>query len=293
LVKIRKYKNCWRKIIMSKNRKWVLITGASTGIGRATAEYLARHGFSVYGGIRKEKDFQELARLNNITPINIDVTIEETIQNAFDYIKKQNTPLYALVNNAGIARAGPLMDLPIQELKEQFDVNLFGIHRVTKAFFPLLKETKGRIVMMSSDSGFFATPFFGPYCASKFALEGYSDSLRREFLLCDMKVILIEAGRVTTPIWDKGKKLLEREEKSLFTTFAKKMGKDAIKKGKTAGLPPIEVAKIIYKALTIKNPKLRYLIAPSTFKYRLIKILPDKWVDKMVKKEYEKIKKKL
>ncbi|MFO7796371.1 MAG: SDR family oxidoreductase [Promethearchaeati archaeon] len=278
---------------MNNNRKWVLITGASTGIGRASAKYLANNGFNVFGGVRNETDFQDIAKLANIHPIKLDVTITASIQNAFNTIKNQNIDLYALINNAGIARAGPLMDLPIQDLREQFDVNVFGVHRVTRTFFPLLNKKIGRIIMISSDSGFFATPFFGPYCASKFALEGYSDSLRRELLLCEMKVILIQPGRVKTPIWDKGKSLLEREGKSFFMKYAKKLGEEAIEKGKTKGLPPREVARVVHKALTKKNPKLRYLIAPSTFKYRLIKLLPEKWVDKMVKKEYEKIEEKL
>lgn len=278
---------------MNDNKKWVLITGASTGIGRASAEYLANHGFRVYGGVRKDSDFDELNQLNNIMPVRLDVTNKESIRNAFNYIKTQDSGLYGLVNNAGIARAGPLMDLPVQELQEQFDVNIFGVHRVTKTFFPLLKKDRGRIIMISSDSGFFATPFFGPYCSSKFALEGYSDSLRRELLLCNMKVILIQPGRINTPIWDKGKKLLKRETKSHLMKYAKKLGKEAIKKGKNEGIPPIEVAKLVYDALTDDNPKLRYLIAPSTLKYRLIKLLPEKWVDKMVKREYKKIREEL
>ncbi len=275
---------------MDEKKKWVLITGASTGIGRASAEYLACHGFKVYGSVRNKKDYQELVAIPNITPIIIDVTDEETIQKAFHYLKSQNTDLVGLINNAGIARAGPLMDLPIQDLQEQFDVNIFGVHRITKTFFPLLKETEGRIIMISSDSGFFATPFFGPYCSSKFALEGYSDSLRRELLLCNMKVILIQPGRVSTPIWDKGEELLKQEEKSIFMKYAKRLGKQAIKKGKTTGIAPIEVAKVIHKALTEKKPKLRYLIAPNTFKYRLIKFLPEKLVDKLVNKEFKQLK---
>jgi hypothetical protein len=278
---------------MNENRKAILITGASSGIGRATAEYLAYNGFSVYAGVRDGKDFQELVNIPNISPIYLDVTIEKTIQDAFNNIKEQKTGLYGLVNNAGIARAGPLMDLPIQDLREQFEVNLFGIHMVTKTFFPLLEKSKGRIIMMSSDSGFFATPFFGPYCASKFALEGYSDSLRRELLLCDMKVILIQPGRVATPIWDKGKKLLKRETNSIFTPYAKKLGEHAIEKGKSEGLNPKEVGKVVYEALIKKKPNLRYLIAPSTLKYRLIKILPERWIDRLVNKEFRKIEENL
>lgn len=281
------------RLIMNQPKKWVLITGASTGIGRATAEYLANNGFNVYGGVRKDKDFEELDKLSNIMPIKLDVTIKDSIEHAFNNVKNQTRGLYALINNAGIARAGPLIDLPIQDLQDQFNVNLFGVHRVTRKFFPLLKTNKGRIIMISSDSGFFATPFFGPYCSSKFALEGYSDSLRRELMLYDMKVILIQPGRVTTPIWDKGKQLLQREGDSKLMKYAKKMGKDAIKKGKTAGIAPVEVAKKVYEALTVKKPKLRYLIAPSTFKYRLIKLLPEKWVDKIINKEYEKVQEEI
>jgi short-subunit dehydrogenase len=108
-----------------------------------------------------------------------------------------------------------------------------------------------------------------------------------------MEVILIQPGRVNTPIWDKGKKLLQREGHSIFMKFAKKMGYDAIRKGKTAGLAPKEVAKVVYKALTDEKPKLRYLIAPNTFKYRLIKLLPERWVDKIINKEFKKIEKEL
>lgn len=277
---------------MPGKEKWILITGASTGIGRATAEYLASHDFNVYGGVRKEKDYQALKKIQNVTPIKLDVTLEDSIQKAYEDIKKNKTGLHALVNNAGIARAGPLMDLSIKDLYEQFEVNLFGVHRVTKTFFPLLQKTKGRIIMISSDSGFFATPFFGPYCSSKFALEGYSDSLRRELILCDMEVILIQPGRVTTPIWEKGEALLEQEKESIFIKYAKELGKEAIKKGKTKGLKPKEVAKTVYEALTTQKPKLRYLIAPSTIKYRLIKLFPEKWVDKLVNKEFEKIEEK-
>jgi short-subunit dehydrogenase len=142
--------------------------------------------------------------------------------------------------------------------------------------------------MMSSDSGFFATPFFGPYCSSKFALEGYSDSLRREVFLCGIKVVLIEPGRITTPIWDKGEILLQHFESpsdSPFSRLAQKVGEYAIRKGRTAGLNPIEVAKVVYVALTQDKPAVRYLVAAKKLKYRMVKILPASRVDAMVQKE--------
>ncbi|MBD3230348.1 MAG: SDR family NAD(P)-dependent oxidoreductase [Candidatus Lokiarchaeota archaeon] len=271
------------------DKEWVLITGASTGIGRATAEFLASNGFMIYAGARKKRDLDALNKIDGIVSIRLDVQKSDQISEAVDFIKKRKTGLYGLINNAGVAYAGALMDMPIEFMEKQFDINLFGVHRITKAFFPLIYETKGRIIMISSDSGFFATPFFGPYCSSKFALEGYSDSLRRELLLHGVKVIIIEPGRIKTPIWDKGKKLFEKFSESIFSERAKKIGEYAIEKGKTKGLPPIEVAKVIHRALTKKKPKLRYLIASNKFEYKIIKILPEPWLDKKIKKKLKKI----
>jgi short-subunit dehydrogenase len=279
---------------MTISSSYVLITGASSGIGRACAEFLASKGFKVYAGARKQEDIKELNKIENITALEIDVTKQDTIEKAIEYIKNKKTGLNAVINNAGIARAGPLMDLPVEDLQKQFDVNLFGIHRITKAVFPLLLESKGKIIMISSDSGFFATPFFGPYCSSKFAVEGYSDSLRRELLIFGVKVVIIEPGRVNTAIWEKGeellKLLLEKLKGSIFEKIAVEVGKYAIEKGKTEGLNPREIAKVIHKILLIKEPKTRYLIAPDKMRYRLIKILPDKTIDKKFEKEFKKIK---
>lgn len=270
--------------------KWVLVTGASTGIGRVVTEFIASHGFSVYAGARKSEDLEELAKLENVTPISLDVTKGEDVAAAVEFVREQGNGLFALINNAGIAGAGPLMDIPEEELWEQFEVNLIGVHRVTRAFFPLLLESKGRIIMMSSNSGFFAAPFFGPYNASKFALEGYSDTLRRELLLYDVKVIIIEPGSINTSIWKKGEVLLEKYPESMFQKEARKIGEYAIKKGTTRGLSPLKVAEAVYKALTKKKPNLRYMIAPDKFRNFLLKRLPASWIDNTLKKELEKFK---
>ncbi len=269
----------------------VLITGASTGIGRATAEYLAEKGYYVYAGARKQKDIESLDSFKNIHAVKLDVTIQSQVDEAIETIKETTGSLFAIINNAGIAVAGPLMDIEVEEMRQQFEVNLYGVHRVTKAVFPLLLESKGRIVMMSSDSGFFATPFFGPYCSSKHALEGYSDSLRRELALYNIDVVKIQPGRITTEIWDKGEDLLNDFDKdSLFKKEALGIGEYAVRKGKNAGLKPVEVGKLVYEILTEENPKLSYLIAPSTFKYKMIKLFPEKWVDRMVVKELREYK---
>ncbi|MGD0170059.1 MAG: SDR family oxidoreductase [Smithella sp.] len=275
--------------MIMNNQKAVLITGANSGIGLATAEYLAAHGFHVYAGARDLSTLEGLSKNLNITPVKLDVTNTADIIEVKRIIEEKGTGLFGLVNNAGIAKAGALMDVSVEDLRTQFEVNLFGVHQITQAMFPLLLKTKGRIVMMSSDSGFFATPFFGPYCSSKFALEGYSDSLRREIIPYGVEVILIEPGRITTPIWDKGEKNLNKYADSLFAMEAKAIGEYAIRKGKTTGLAPIEVAKTVYHVLIAANPKLRYIVAENKLEYQMIKILPASYVDKLAMKKVQKV----
>jgi NAD(P)-dependent dehydrogenase (short-subunit alcohol dehydrogenase family) len=271
------------------NQKAVLITGASSGIGFATAEYLAAQGFHVYAGARITHTLEGLSKNSKITPVKLDVTNTADIIEVKRIIEEKGTGLFGLVNNAGIAKAGALMDVSVEDMRTQFEVNLFGVHQITQAMFPLLLKTKGRIVMMSSDSGFFATPFFGPYCSSKFALEGYSDSLRREIIPYGVKVIIIEPGRITTPIWDKGEKNLNKYADSLFAVEAKAIGEYAIRKGKTTGLAPIEVAKTVYHVLIAANPKLRYIVAENKLEYQMIKTLPASYVDKLAMKKVQKV----
>nr|MDO8088782.1 SDR family oxidoreductase [Candidatus Sigynarchaeum springense] len=276
---------------MAQSKKWVLVTGASTGIGRATAEYLAAHGFGVYAGARKEADLASLGALQGVVPVKLDVQRDADVQASFDAVSKAGTGLFGIVNNAGIVKAGPLMDVPVEDMIEQFDVNVIGIHRVTRAFLPLVVASKGRVVMMSSDSGFFATPIFGPYCASKHAVEGYADSLRREMALLDVKVVIIEPGRIATPIWNKGEALLAREFKSPLVSLAKKVGRHAIDSGNKKGIPPVEVAKAVHRALTLERPKARYIVAENKMEYKLLRVLPTSTVDSLVLKEMKKMEK--
>ena len=271
------------------NQPSVLVTGASTGIGLAISQYLASKGMHVFAGARKQKALENLAKNPNVTPLKLDVTNIEDIKQAKKIIEEKAAGLFGLVNNAGIGNGGPLMDVSVEDLRAQFEVNLFGVHQITQAVFPLLLKAKGRIVMMSSDSGFFATPFFGPYCSSKFALEGYADSLRREITPYGVKVIIIEPGRVTTPIWDKGEKYLNKYADSLFAVEARAIGEYAIRKGKTTGLAPLEVAKTVYQVLTIPNPKLRYIVARNKFEYQMMKLLPASYVDKLTLKKKDLI----
>ena len=274
---------------MLNNQQSVLVTGANTGIGLAITQYLSSKGMHVFAGARTQEALENLAKNPNVTPLKLDVTNSEDIKRAKKIIEERATGLFALVNNAGIGKGGPLIDVSVEDLRAQFEVNLFGVHQITQAVFPLLLKENGRIVMMSSDSGFFATPFFGPYCSSKFALEGYADSLRREIAPYGVKVIIIEPGRVTTPIWDKGEKYLNKYDDSLFAVEAKAIGEYAIGKGKTVGLSSLEVAKIVYQVLTIPNPKLRYIVAKNKFEYQMMKLLPASYVDKLALKKVQKV----
>ena len=274
-----------------KLRKSVLVTGANSGIGLATAQYLASKGFHVFAGARNTADLAALCTNTNITPVRLDVTKTQDVLEAKKIIQQNAAGLFGLVNNAGITKAGPLMDVDVEDLRTQFEVNVFGVHQITQAVFPLLYKAKGRIVMMSSDSGFFATPFVGPYCSSKFALEGYSDSLRREIISHGMKVILIEPGRIQTQIWNKAEETMKsgKHVQSIFWNEARAMGQYSIRKGKTSGLPPVEVAKIVHLALTAENPKLRYIVAENKFEYQMMKILPASYVDKIVIRKIRKV----
>ncbi|MDQ4076915.1 MAG: SDR family oxidoreductase [Chloroflexota bacterium] len=184
--------------------KVVLITGASTGIGRATAIEMRGRGWRVFATVRRQTDVVDLTKVGRglIEPLIMDVTKQEEVDRAIGTIRERAGRLDALVNNAGIAVAGPLETLPVEELRRQFEVNVFGLHRVTRATLPLLRESRGRIVNISSAQGQDVIPFAGPYAASKHAVEALSDALRLE-LHGVVKVIVIQPGSVKTPIWEK------------------------------------------------------------------------------------------
>lgn len=269
-------------------KKWVLVTGASTGIGRATAEFLALKGFGVYAGARKQQDLDELDEINNITSVKLDVTKDEDVKALKDFIISQKTGLFGLVNNAGINYVGPLMELSTDELVIPFNVNLVGIHRLTKEVFPLIYESKGRIIMMSSVNGLIALPFDGPYCVSKFGLEAYSDSLRRELLIHDVKVSIIEPGFIKTVMWGKAEDQIEeikgRDPNSIFYESGVKMANDFLQEAEEKGIPAVKVAKSVFKALTKKKPKARYIVSEANLRYKLAKHLSAKQLDRVIKK---------
>ncbi len=185
-----------------KQRKTILMTGASSGIGKDAAVYWAKAGHQVIAGVRRSEDGEHLRNLNpNIEPLILDVTKQDQIAQAWGKISSRQSSVgsFNLVNNAGIAVTGPFEALPTEDLRYQFEVNFFGVAQMIRTFLPLLRQTQGRIINVSSVAGKLATPYMSPYCASKFALEGFSDSLRRELKPFGVKVILVEPAPLTLP----------------------------------------------------------------------------------------------
>jgi NAD(P)-dependent dehydrogenase (short-subunit alcohol dehydrogenase family) len=267
-------------------RGTVVVTGASTGIGEATALHLRQLGFDVLAGVRKEEDAERLQG-QGLRPLKLDVADSASIEAARSEVG--DGPLAGLVNNAGIAVSGPLEFMPIDELRRQLEVNLVGQVAVTQAFLPGLRSARGRIVNVSSIGGRVALPLLGPYAASKFALEAVSDSLRRELRHC-VEVIVIEPGGVKTPIWQKGSSEADRmleampeAGRQIYGDVIAAVRKETVKIERDRGLPPEAVAEVICKALTARRPKTRYLVGrDAKLRAALAKRLPDRAMDALI-----------
>jgi len=178
------------------------------------------------------------------------------------------------------------MALPMERFVKQYAVNVFGTQRITKALFPVLLKSKGRIVNMSSVAGYAATPFSGPYASSKHAIEGWSDSLRRELIPFGVKVIVVEPALINTPLWDQDSEgRVGQYRDSLFYEANRRKLEHETAEAKTRGVHPAEVAQTVYRAMEAKDPKTRYLVTNHPVLHRLVKILPDKLLDKAVVRE--------
>jgi len=265
----------------------VLVTGASTGIGEATVLHLRELGFSPIAAVRKDDDAERLEGLG-LRTTRIDVTDADQIAAARDALGDE--PLAGLVNNAGIAVAAPLEFLPIDRLRQQLEINLIGQAAVTQAFLPALRRARGRIVNVSSIGGRVGLPLVGAYNASKFGLEGLSDSLRRELRPLGVDVILIEPGGVKTPIWNKAEQLADQmledvppEAERLYGRQIAAVRKNTQRIATDSGIQPSEVAEAIGTALTAKRPRARYLVG-SDAKQRAVmsKLLPARVMDRLI-----------
>ena len=275
----------------SVTRTGVLVTGASTGIGYACAQTLIKTGFIVFAGVRSEADAQRISALHgNIRPLLLDVTMRDQIAAAADAIRESGVQLKGIVNNAGIAVAGPLEYVPLEEFRRQFEVNLFGALAVTQAMLPLLRQTAdARIVFMSSVSGQIAPPFVGPYASSKFALEAMADALRMELSPFDVRVSLVQPGNVRTPIWQKGRDAKDQIVASMPEHAVVHYGGAVetlvrvTEHEERTGIEPEVVAQTVLRALTDEKPKARYPVGnPPAWQRRFASLLPERWRDRMI-----------
>jgi len=275
--------------------KSIVVTGASTGIGWGCVKFLIGKGFHVFGSVRKQTDAERLQKEFGaaFTPLIFDVTDEAAVAAGAKIVaaKLNGESLFGLVNNAGIANPGPLLHLDIAAFRQQMEVNVTGQLVVTQAFAPLLGATpdakskdRGRICMMSSVGGKVASPFLGPYSASKFALEGLSESLRRELLIYGVDVIIIAPGAIATPIWDKADAL----DVSRYANTPYKASLDLVKKYMVGlgqkGLPPERIGEVVHTALTTTSPKTRYIVTPEPLTNWLGNNLPKRMLDNTIAK---------
>jgi NAD(P)-dependent dehydrogenase (short-subunit alcohol dehydrogenase family) len=243
----------------------VLVTGASSGIGRRITERLASEGFFVYAGARKAEDIAELSRIPNVQGLRLDVTIPGDISAAVETVTRGGRGLHGLVNNAGIAIVAPLIDVEERELQALMDVNVFGPYRVTKAFAPLLIAGKGRIVTISSISGILSGPYFGPYSMSKHAVEAYGDALGAEMARFGVGVSLIEPGNYRSEIGRNTMAQVEAAlERSRGTPFEAQMRGMLAAMGNYDSYPePDAVAAAALDAMRSPRPQPRYMVVPA------------------------------
>ena len=284
---------------MSKD---VVITGVSTGIGRETTRLLISKGYRVFGSVRRQADADSLQKQmgDRYVPLIMDVTDPDAIQRASEQVGALvgSNRLAGLVNNAGMVVSGPLLYLKPSEFRRQLEANIMGPLMVTQAFAPLLgtdekrKGTSGRIVNISSTVAKVVPPFLGAYAASKWALEGMSEALRRELILFGIDLVIIEPGTVNTAMYDKG----ETEDLSEFETTPywgaiENFRKYIVAEGRK-GLSPERIAKAVYVALTAAKPKTRYAVVPQRFKnWTLPRLLPDRMVDHAIANQMGFLKK--
>ena len=274
----------------------VVVTGVSTGIGWGITKVLLANGLRVFGSVRREADADRLQREfgTGFSPLIMDVTDADAVDRAAAEVSGQlgSGTLAGLVNNAGVAVPGPLVHLPLEAFRRQLEVNLIGPLSVTQAFAPLLGTDRkrqgpaGRVINISSVGGKIGMPFLGAYVASKFGLEGMSETLRRELMLYGIDVIVVGPGSVVTAIWDKGEaEDMTAYEKTEYKEIMEQFRKYAVAEGRK-GLTPERLGQAVYRALTTARPRARYAVVPQRFKnWTLPRLLPKRMLDRMMGKQ--------
>jgi NAD(P)-dependent dehydrogenase (short-subunit alcohol dehydrogenase family) len=274
----------------------VVVTGASTGIGRATALLLDAKGYRVFAGVRKEEDARELAKdgSDRLTPLTIDVTdagqIESARQEVAEAVGEQGVA--GLVNNAGVGGGGPIEFMPLDELRSTLEVNLIGQVAVTQAFIPLIRRGRGTIVFIASIGGRVASPFMSPYNTSKFAIEALGESLRHELRPWGIEVVVVEPGSIDTQIWAKGSEQVREQVEEMPEDARRLYGRQITRFGEvlnetaSRGIPPEKVAEVVHKAIASDNPKHRYLVGTDAkIGARLKGTLPDRTFSKLAARQ--------
>jgi NAD(P)-dependent dehydrogenase (short-subunit alcohol dehydrogenase family) len=271
-------------------KQLAVATGASSGIGQATAGTLAARGFHVLAGVRRQVDADQLAG-EGVEPVILDITDPSHVAAIAERVEHEadTRPLGALVNNAGIAVNAPVETIPMQEWRRQFEVNFFGHVAITQALLPALLAGGGRVVNVSSIGGRVAGPTFGAYAASKFALEAVSDALRREVGRLGVQVIVIEPGTVKTAIWGKGLATAQELVAGMSTAQQSRYGDLLAAVARRAqtlqrgGIDPSEAARVIADAIDARRPRARYLVGrDARVMARVAGLLPDRLVDRFI-----------
>lgn len=278
------------------DRGGLVITGASTGIGEACAVGLAQRGYMVFAGVRKKADADRLQAEGglNLHPITLDVTDQATIDASVGLVKEGlgGKPLRGLFNNAGISVNGPLEFVKPADLRWQLEVNCVGQLAVTQAFLPMLRASKGRIVITGSVGGFVSTPMLGAYNMSKYAMEAFADALRVELIPDGIDVVLLQPAAVRTAIWDKGLsesqdfiKNSPPEMMERYGQFLKGVTKFA-EDGKTNSADPKVVLDAVIDGLEAPKPRTRYMMGVGAGQRRFLRMLPDRMRDRLLLKAF-------
>jgi NAD(P)-dependent dehydrogenase (short-subunit alcohol dehydrogenase family) len=269
-----------------------VVTGASSGIGRATGTALGARGFRVLAGVRKQADAARVAQAPGIEPVTLDITDAEDVAGLAQRVRDlagNGGRLKALVNNAGIAVNAPVEAIPMAEWRRQFEVNFFGHVAVTQALLPALLDCGGRVVNVSSIGGRVAGPTFGAYAASKFALEAMSDSLRREVRRLGVDVVVVEPGSIATPIWGKGRGTFEELAAGMDPAQLERYGDlvaamlEQAEAVASNGISPDAVAGVIVRAVETSRPRPRYLVGrDAKLAAQAARLLGDRFVDGLI-----------
>jgi len=271
--------------------KSILITGASSGIGKACALHLDSLGFKVYAGVRNNKDLEVIQKEGSdlLQPVILDVTKDDTIQKVFELIAETTSyPLWGLVNNAGIGIGGVVEVTPVEELRKILEVNVIGMHAVTMTFLPILRRNRGRIVNVGSSASYFASPGQSSYSASKFAVRAFTDSLRVEMKLFDMHVALVAPGAIESAMWEKDKEYKQKLRESISPELAEiykpfRIAADHMIE-RVKPISALEVAKAVEHAMTSDKPKCIYIVGRDAKMVRLTTIFSRRRVTNMMMK---------